>query len=77
MKLDQVKAVISGGASGLGLATAQRLVAAGGRVTLLDVQDAAGNSAAGALGKPVIEERDVVPLVAADPTAPTCIGCAG
>ena len=51
MKLDQIKAVITGGASGLGLATAQRLVAAGGKVTLLDVQDAAGNAAARALGK--------------------------
>ncbi len=51
MDLDQVKAVISGGASGLGLATARRLVAAGGRVALLDVQDEAGNAAAGALGK--------------------------
>ena len=51
MKLDQVRAVITGGASGLGLATAQRLVAAGGKVTLLDVQDATGQSAAGALGK--------------------------
>ena len=51
MKLDQVRAVITGGASGLGLATAERLVAAGGRVTLLDVQDAAGQSAASAMGK--------------------------
>ncbi|MGH8135700.1 MAG: SDR family NAD(P)-dependent oxidoreductase, partial [Steroidobacteraceae bacterium] len=51
MKLDQIKAVITGGASGLGLATAQRLVAAGGKVTLLDVQDAAGKAAARTLGK--------------------------
>jgi NAD(P)-dependent dehydrogenase (short-subunit alcohol dehydrogenase family) len=51
MKLDQVKAIISGAASGLGLATAKHLIAAGGRVALLDVQDEAGNAAAGALGK--------------------------
>jgi len=50
MKLDQVKAVISGGASGLGLATAARLVAGGGSVALLDVQDEAGRKAAAALG---------------------------
>lgn len=50
MKLDQVKAVISGGASGLGLATAARLAAGGGSVALLDVQDEAGRKAAGALG---------------------------
>jgi NAD(P)-dependent dehydrogenase (short-subunit alcohol dehydrogenase family) len=50
MKLEQVRAVISGGASGLGLATARRLVAAGGQVVLLDVQDDAGRQAAAALG---------------------------
>ncbi len=50
MKLDQVKAVISGGASGLGLATAARLVAGGGSVALLDVQDETGRNAASALG---------------------------
>ena len=50
MKPDQVRAVISGGASGLGLATAARLVAGGGRVALLDVQDAAGQQAAAKLG---------------------------
>lgn len=50
MKLDQVKAVISGGASGLGLATAARFVAGGGSVALLDVQDETGRKAAAALG---------------------------
>ena len=50
MNLNQVKAVISGGASGLGLATAARLVAAGGQVALLDVQDEAGRNAAASLG---------------------------
>ncbi len=50
MNLDRVKAVISGGASGLGQATAARLVAGGAQVALLDVQDALGRQAAGALG---------------------------
>ncbi len=50
MNLDQVRAVISGGASGLGLATAARLVAGGGQAALLDVQDEAGRKAAVALG---------------------------
>ena len=50
MNLDQVRAVITGGASGLGLATAERLVAGGGRVALLDVQEAAGQEAASRLG---------------------------
>ncbi|HKY00208.1 MAG TPA: SDR family NAD(P)-dependent oxidoreductase [Steroidobacteraceae bacterium] len=50
MNLDQVKAVITGGASGLGQATAARLAAAGAAVALLDVQDEAGRKAAGAIG---------------------------
>jgi len=50
MNLDRVKAVISGGASGLGQATAARLVAGGAKVALLDVQDALGRQVAGALG---------------------------
>ena len=53
MNLDQVRAVITGGASGLGLATAERLVAGGGQVALLDVQDALGQAAARRLGAAV------------------------
>lgn len=51
MKLNQIRAVITGGASGLGNAVAARLVEAGGQVTLLDVNQAAGEAAAAALGK--------------------------
>ena len=50
MKLNEVRAVITGGASGLGHAVAQRIVSAGGKVTLLDVNEAAGQVAAKALG---------------------------
>jgi NAD(P)-dependent dehydrogenase (short-subunit alcohol dehydrogenase family) len=50
MKLNQVRAVITGGASGLGNAVAQKLVAAGAQVTLLDVNEEAGRAAASALG---------------------------
>lgn len=50
MKLNEVRAVITGGASGLGHAVAQRLVSAGAKVTLIDVNEAAGQSAAKALG---------------------------
>ena len=39
MKLATAKAVVSGGASGLGLATAMRVVGAGGQAVLLDVND--------------------------------------
>jgi NAD(P)-dependent dehydrogenase (short-subunit alcohol dehydrogenase family) len=50
MNLDRVKAVISGGASGLGHATAVRLAAGGGQVALLDVQEPQGNEAAAQIG---------------------------
>ncbi|MBJ2156914.1 SDR family NAD(P)-dependent oxidoreductase [Variovorax sp. IB41] len=43
-------AVITGGATGLGLGIAQRLVASGGSVTLWDRDEAAANHAAEALG---------------------------
>jgi NAD(P)-dependent dehydrogenase (short-subunit alcohol dehydrogenase family) len=50
MKLPDVRAIVSGGASGLGFATAQRLCAGGGRVVLLDLNAAALHAAAAALG---------------------------
>ncbi|MFL6619212.1 MAG: SDR family NAD(P)-dependent oxidoreductase [Povalibacter sp.] len=50
MKLGQVRAVITGGASGLGNATAARLIAGGAQVTLLDVNQEAGEAAVKALG---------------------------
>ena len=50
MQLNDTYAVITGGASGLGLGVAQRLVAAGGKATLLDVNEAQGAAAAAALG---------------------------
>jgi NAD(P)-dependent dehydrogenase (short-subunit alcohol dehydrogenase family) len=50
MQLNQVKAIITGGASGLGLAVARQLVANGGKVTLFDVNDANGQAAASELG---------------------------
>jgi NAD(P)-dependent dehydrogenase (short-subunit alcohol dehydrogenase family) len=50
MQLDQVKAIITGGASGLGHAVAQHLVANGARVSLFDVNDEKGHAAAAALG---------------------------
>ena len=50
MKPSDVRAVVSGGASGLGLATARRIVADGGLVTLLDLNDEKGQAAAAELG---------------------------
>ena len=50
MQLDQVKAVVTGGVSGLGYAVAEHLVARGGKVALLDVNDDKGAIAVAALG---------------------------
>jgi len=50
MELSRAKAVITGGASGLGLATARRVIAAGGQVVLFDINDEQGTAAAAELG---------------------------
>jgi NAD(P)-dependent dehydrogenase (short-subunit alcohol dehydrogenase family) len=50
MELTSVRAVVTGGASGLGRATAARLVAAGARVALLDRPTSAGADTAKSLG---------------------------
>jgi 3-hydroxyacyl-CoA dehydrogenase / 3-hydroxy-2-methylbutyryl-CoA dehydrogenase len=51
MELRTAKAVVTGGASGLGRATAERLVAAGASVALLDRPASAGADAAKAMGE--------------------------
>lgn len=51
MDLASAKAVITGGASGLGLATAERVIAAGGKAVLLDVNEEQGNASAASLGE--------------------------
>jgi NAD(P)-dependent dehydrogenase (short-subunit alcohol dehydrogenase family) len=51
MQLSDVRAVITGGASGLGLAVARHVITAGGRVTLLDVNADKGQAAAADLGE--------------------------
>ena len=50
MRLEKVRAVITGGVSGLGLAVAQHFVAKGGRVALFDVNDDKSAAAVGELG---------------------------
>ncbi|WP_045727718.1 SDR family oxidoreductase [Xanthomonas sp. GPE 39] len=51
MQLADLRAVVTGGVSGLGLAVAQRIVAEGGKVALLDLNDDKGTAAITALGK--------------------------
>ncbi len=50
MKLHQTRAVITGGASGLGHAVASTIIKAGGQAVLLDVNETAGRAAAETLG---------------------------
>ena len=51
MDLSTAKAVISGGASGLGFATAQAVIDAGGHTVLLDVNVEQGEASAAGLGE--------------------------
>ena len=51
MELASAKAVISGGASGLGLATAKYVIEAGGHAVLLDVNEEEGTKSAEELGE--------------------------
>ncbi|MDD5174847.1 MAG: 3-hydroxyacyl-CoA dehydrogenase [Sterolibacterium sp.] len=71
MKIKDSVFIISGGASGLGAATAQRFVAGGARVVLMDLNDKEGNALAATLGANarfiktnVVEEADVLAAIA-------------
>ena len=50
MRIEGANALVAGGASGLGAATARRLAGAGARVTIADVNAEAGEALAGELG---------------------------
>jgi NAD(P)-dependent dehydrogenase (short-subunit alcohol dehydrogenase family) len=51
MQLNTVRAIVTGGVSGLGLAVARHLVAHGGKVALFDVNDDKGATAVAELGE--------------------------
>jgi NAD(P)-dependent dehydrogenase (short-subunit alcohol dehydrogenase family) len=57
MQLDQIKAVITGGVSGLGFAVAKHLVARGAHVALLDINDEKGAAAVAELGAKASYQR--------------------
>ncbi len=54
MQIKDAVAIVTGGASGLGLATARRLVAAGGKVVLLDLPSSNGAATAADLGESAV-----------------------
>ena len=51
MQPKDIRAAVTGGVSGLGLAVARHLVAAGGKIALLDINDDKGAEAVAALGE--------------------------
>jgi NAD(P)-dependent dehydrogenase (short-subunit alcohol dehydrogenase family) len=69
VQLKESHAVVTGGASGLGLAVAGLIIKSGGQVVLLDVNEAQGASAVAALG-----ERAV--FIATDVTDETAVDAA-
>ncbi|MFQ5478792.1 MAG: SDR family NAD(P)-dependent oxidoreductase [Candidatus Binatia bacterium] len=54
MKLEDTVAVVTGAASGLGLATVRALLEAGARAAILDREDSAGREVAAELGEGAI-----------------------
>lgn len=88
MKFEAIRAVVSGGASGLGRATAERIVAAGGAVTLLDVNAEQGERTAAELGADArflrtdVSDEAAMDAAVADAAAAMggldlCVACAG
>jgi NAD(P)-dependent dehydrogenase (short-subunit alcohol dehydrogenase family) len=87
MRIEGAVALITGGASGLGLATARRLTAAGAQVVLLDLPSAPGEQAAAGLAPPasfapgdVTDEHDVaaaLDLAATRGPIRIVVNCAG
>jgi NAD(P)-dependent dehydrogenase (short-subunit alcohol dehydrogenase family) len=59
MKLKDKVAIVTGGANGIGYAIARRYVAEGARVTIADIDAAAGEAAARSLGDARFVATDV------------------
>src|SRR5207253_5226863 len=73
MRLKDKVAIVTGGARGIGLAIAKRYAAEGARVTIADVDTAAGAAAAGALANARFIATDVGDARAAENVvAETC-----
>ena len=89
MRIQDVRAIVTGGVSGLGLAVARHIVAGGGKVALFDINDDQGGTAAAELGvgnahffrTDVSDETNVVANLAAAKDAlgglNVAVSCAG
>lgn len=79
MQLSDTRAIVTGGASGLGLATARHLVARGGKVALFDLNDDKGAAAVAELGEAHarylrVDVSDEDAVAAAVAEAAECLG---
>ena len=86
MEINGIAAIVTGGASGLGAATAEMLAAQGAKVTLLDMNEEAGNAHAEKIGGAFIQvdvtsEEAVAAAIAAaeakNGVARVLVNCAG
>ncbi|QPE04351.1 SDR family NAD(P)-dependent oxidoreductase [Microbacterium schleiferi] len=85
MNISGAAALVTGGASGLGLATAERLAAAGARVTIVDLPGSAGEDVAERLGGTFAAAdvtdagavRGAVAMAAASGPLRVVVNCAG
>jgi NAD(P)-dependent dehydrogenase (short-subunit alcohol dehydrogenase family) len=88
MQIESSAAVVTGGASGLGEATARRLIASGGKVAIFDLNETRGSALVKELGPAAIFARvDVADEASAEAgfaaarnafsTLTVCINCAG
>jgi NAD(P)-dependent dehydrogenase (short-subunit alcohol dehydrogenase family) len=82
LRLDGIGAIVAGGASGLGEATARELAARGARVTVADLNEERGNALAGELGGTFVKadvtaEAEVAAAVEQAGELRLAVSCAG
>ncbi len=81
MQIDGIKAVVTGGASGLGEATARMLAGAGARVTIFDMNAARGEAVAAEIGGAFravdVADSEAVTTGLSGLAPRICVNCAG
>ena len=78
MLMQDIRAIVTGGASGLGLAVVEDVIAAGGRATVLDVNEAAGLDAVQRLGeRSAFQKVDVTSESAVDAAVQSAVTSMG
>jgi len=78
MLMQDIRAIVTGGASGLGLAVVEDVIAAGGRATLLDVNETAGLEAVQRLGdRSAFQKVDVTSESAVDAAVQSAVTTMG